>query len=462
MKKFIGNKAFYRMVLTIAIPIMVQNGITNFVSLLDNIMVGMVGTEQMSGVAIVNQLIFVFNISIFGIISGAGIFGAQFYGCGRHDGVRHTFRFKIICCALLAVAAVAVFFFFGEDMIAMYLHGEGNEAELATALMHGRRYMLVMLIGLVPFALEQAYVSTLRECAETVVPMKAGIVAVLVNLVLNYILIFGKLGAPVLGVVGAAIATVMARFVEAAIIIIWTHRNTKRNPFIEGAYKSFYIPAGLVGKIFVKGTPLIVNEALWAAGVATLMQCYSVRGLIAVAGLNISATIGNVFNVVYLALGSAVSIIVGQLLGAGKMEEARETDTKLIAFSVGSCVLIGGLLAVMAPLFPMIYNTTDEVRSLAVWFIRILALCMPMNAFMNVAYFTLRSGGKTVITFLFDSVFMWVVSIPVAYTLSRYTAIPIVPLYFMCQMVEIIKCIVGFVLVKKGVWIHNIVLGQED
>ena len=287
--------------------------------------------------------------------------------------------------------------------------------------------------------------------------MKAGIVAVLVNLVFNYILIFGKLGAPALGVVGAGVATVMARCVEAAIIVIWTHRNERKHPFISGAYQSFYIPSGLVGKILVKGTPLIVNEALWAAGVATLMQCYSVRGLTAVAGLNISSTIGNVFNVVYLALGSAVSIIVGQLLGAGKMEEAKDTDTKLIAFSVGSCVIMGGLLAITAPLFPMIYNTSDEVRSLAVWFIRILALCMPMNAFMNVAYFTLRSGGKTVITFLFDSVFMWVVSIPVAYTLSRYTSIPIVPLYFMCQMVEIIKCIVGFVLVKKGVWIHNIV-----
>ena len=445
------------MVLTIAIPIMVQNGITNFVSLLDNIMVGMVGTEQMSGVAIVNQLMFVFNISVFGIISGAGIFGAQFYGCGKHDGVRHTFRFKIIFCGLLTLAAVAVFFFFGEDMIAMYLHGDGNDAELATALHHGRQYMLVMIVGTIPFALEQAYVSTLRECGETVVPMKAGIVAVLVNLVFNYILIFGKLGAPALGVVGAGVATVMARCVEAAIIVIWTHRNERKHPVISGAYQSFYIPSGLVGKILVKGTPLIVNEALWAAGVATLMQCYSVRGLTAVAGLNISSTIGNVFNVVYLALGSAVSIIVGQLLGAGKMEEAKDTDTKLIAFSVGSCVIMGGLLAITAPLFPMIYNTSDEVRSLAVWFIRILALCMPMNAFMNVAYFTLRSGGKTVITFLFDSVFMWVVSIPVAYTLSRYTSIPIVPLYFMCQMVEIIKCIVGFVLVKKGVWIHNIV-----
>jgi len=461
MKKFIGNKAFYKMVLAIAIPIMIQNGITNFVSLLDNIMVGMVGTGQMSGVAIVNQLIFVFNVSIFGIVSGAGIFGAQFYGSGKHDGVRHTFRFKFLCCLLLSVVAVIIFYFYGEELIYMYLHGEEKGGDLSVALINGRKYMLVMMLGLLPFGIEQAYTSTLRECGETVIPMKAGIVAVLVNLVLNYILIFGKFGAPVLGVVGAGIATVVARYIETVIVIVWTHKHKKRFPFIEGAYKSMHIPAGLIGKIFVKGTPLIVNEALWASGMAMLMQCYSIRGLTAVAGLNISNTIGNVFNVVYIALGVSVSIIVGQLLGAGKMEEARDTDTKLIVFSVASCAVMGTILAIVAPLFPMIYNTTDEVKNLAVQLIRVLALLMPMNAFMNVSYFTLRSGGKTVITFFFDSVFMWVASIPAAYLLSRYTQIPIVPLYFMCQMVEIIKCIIGFVLVKKGVWIQNIVLDHE-
>ncbi len=217
MKKFIGNKAFYKMVLAIAIPIMIQNGITNFVSLLDNIMVGMVGTGEMSGVAIVNQLIFVFNVSVFGIVSGAGIFGAQFYGCGKHEGVRHTFRFKFLCCLFLAAVAAIIFYFYGENLIYMYLHGEESGGDLTIALTNGRKYMLVMMVGLLPFAIEQAYTSTLRECGETVIPMKAGIVAVLVNLVFNYILIFGKFGAPVLGVVGAGIATVLARYIETAM-----------------------------------------------------------------------------------------------------------------------------------------------------------------------------------------------------------------------------------------------------
>ena len=139
------------------------------------------------------------------------------------------------------------------------------------------------------------------------------------------------------------------------------------------------------------------------------------------------------------------------------MDEARDTDTKLIAFSVCLCLGIGAVLALLAPLFPMIYNTTDEVKALATSFIRVIALYMPMGAFLHASYFTLRSGGKTIVTFVFDSVFMWVVSIPCAYVLSRYTAVPIVPLYFACQMIEIIKCVIGYVLVKKGIWLQNIV-----
>ncbi len=460
-KKLIGDKAFYKMVLAVAVPIMIQNGITNFVGLLDNIMVGRIGTEQMSGIAIVNQLMTVFNISIFGAISGAGIFGAQFFGCGDHKGVRDTFRFKLYACLLILVVGLLIFIFAGEPLILLYLHGEGIEEQLNAALQYGKDYLAVMLVGLFPFALEQVYTSTLRECGETMVPMKAGIAAVLVNLVLNYLLIFGKFGFPELGVTGAAIATVISRFVQAGIVVGWTHRHAKQMKFITGAYASPTIPLGLVGKILQKGSPLIVNEILWAAGMAYLMQCYSVRGLYAVAALNISSTISNLFNTVFIAMGSAIAIIVGQLLGAGKMEEARDTDTKLIAFSVGSCVLIGGVLVLLAPLFPMMYNTSDEVRSLAAAFIRIVACCMPMAAFMHASYFTLRSGGKTVITFLFDSVFLWCASIPLAYVLSRYTTLHIIPLYLLCQLVDIIKCIIGFILVKKGVWIHNIVQTEE-
>lgn len=460
-KKLIGNREFYKMVLAVAVPIMIQNGITNFVGLLDNIMVGRIGTEQMSGIAIVNQLMMVFNISIFGAISGAGIFGAQFFGCDDHKGVRDTFRFKLYACLLIVIVGLLIFIFAGEPLILLYLHGEGMEEQLNAALVYGKEYLAVMLVGLFPFALEQVYTSTLRECRETMVPMKAGIAAVLVNLVFNYLLIFGKFGFPELGVAGAAIATVVSRFVQAAIVIIWTHKHADRMKFITGAYASPVIPLGLVGNILKKGTPLIVNEILWAAGMAYLMQCYSVRGLSAIAALNISSTISNLFNTVFIAMGSAIAIIVGQLLGAGKMDEAKDTDTKLIAFSVACCVGIGGILALTAPLFPMMYNTSEEVKELATAFIRIVACCMPMAAFIHASYFTLRSGGKTIVTFLFDSVFLWCASIPLAYVLSRYTTLHVIPLYLACQLIDIIKCVIGFILVKKGVWIQNIVQEKQ-
>lgn len=460
-KKLIGDKAFYKMVLGVAVPIMIQNGITNFVGLLDNIMVGRIGTEQMSGIAIVNQLLLVFNLAIFGAISGVGIFGAQFYGCKNHKGVRHTFRFKVYICAALVLLGILVFLAWGEQLILLYLHGEGNEAALQATLEYGKQYLLVMLAGLLPFGVEQVYTSTLRECGETKVPMIAGIIAVCVNLVLNYLLIFGMLGFPKLGVVGAAVATVISRYIQAAVVVVWTHRHTERMPFIVGAFRELKIPTQLTVNIIVKGTPLMCNEILWAAGMAMMTQCYSMRGLDAVAALNISSTISNLFSVVFMAMGNAISIIIGQLLGAGRMEEAKDTDVKLIAFSVGSCFVLGGLLILLAPLFPQLYNTTDSVKELATRLLRVAAGCMPLAAFMHASYFTLRSGGKTIITFLFDSVFLWCISIPVAYVLSRFAGLPMVPLYLSCQLLDIIKCVIGFVLLKKGVWVNNIVSSSE-
>ena len=456
-RQFIGDKAFYRMVLAVAVPIMIQNGITNFVGMLDNIMVGQIGTEQMSGVAIVNQLLMVYNLCVFGGLAGAGIFTAQYFGQKDNEGIRQTFRYKFWMALVLTVGAISLFLLLGGNLIQMYLKGGSDGGDLAAALRYGKSYLRVMLLGLPAFMMVQIYVSTLRECGETVVPMQAGITAVVVNLFFNYLLIYGKLGLPALGVVGAAVATVISRYVEAAIVIVWTHRHKEKNPYIVGIYRTLRVPKHLVGKFFIKGAPLLINETLWSSGMAMLTQCYSVRGLSVIAGLNIANTINNVFNVVFIAMGDAVAIIIGQLLGAGKMEEARDTDNKMIAFSVCCCIGIAALMILIAPLFPRIYNTSEDVKALAVQFIIAQAIFMPQAAFMHATYFTLRSGGKTIITFLFDSVFVWCVSVPVAYGLSRFTAVPVIAIFAMVQIADWIKCIIGFLLVKKGVWLQNIV-----
>lgn len=456
-QKLIGDGQFYKKVAIIALPVLVQNIITNFVSLLDNIMVGQIGTEQMSGVAIVNQLIFVFNICIFGGISGAGIFTAQYFGKGDHKGVRDTFRAKMIICLAVTLIAAGILFFFNDGLISLFLHQSDEGLDLTKTLGHAKEYIYIMLLGLLPFAVTQSYSGTLRETGQTVVPMFAGMVAFVVNMSLNYILIFGKLGAPELGVQGAAIATVIARYTECIVVILWTHIKHNKCKFIEGAYRSFKIPKHLVKEIATKGAPLMLNEVLWSLGTTMLVQCYSVRGLEAVSAMNISSTVSNLFFCAFFALGSAVSIIVGQLLGAGELERAVDEDRKLIALAVAVCLVIGGVLAAIAPIFPSVYNTTDSIKALATSLLRVAAVMMPLNAFAHMSYFTLRSGGKTIVTFIFDSVFVWGVSIPVAFILSRFTGLPVLELYIIVQSLELIKCIIGFIMLKKRLWVQNLV-----
>ena len=452
------NKHFYRRILAVALPMMIQNGITNFVQMLDNVMVGQVGTIPMSGVAIVNQLMFVFNICVFGAASGAGIFTAQFKGREDNEGIRYTFRFKLLVSLLLGAVGIGVFLSFGRELIGLYLTGEGRPEDAAATMEYGLRYLKVMVVGLVPFALSNAYSGTLREVGETRVPMVAGIVAVLVNLIGNYVLIFGHFGAPALGVVGAAVATVLSRFVELVIVAVWLHCNGARHPYIVGALRSFRIPGALAGDITIKGLPLLVNEFFWSTCMAFLSQCYSTRGLDVVAAMNIATTISQVSNVVFISLGSAVGILMGQMLGAGVPEETiRRDNRRMIGLCVAVCFAVGAVTIALSGVFASLYNTTEAVRRIAVGLICLSAVMMPVNSYNNAMYFTLRSGGQTFVTFIFDSGFSWCVCVPVAFLLSRFTELPILPLYGICVAVDVFKIPVGAYLLKKGVWIRRIV-----
>ncbi len=457
IKKFIGNKAFYKTLLVVIIPIIIQTGITNFVGLLDNLMVGQIGTEQMSGVAIANQLIFIFNLCIFGATAGAGIFGAQFYGNHDFEGVRNAFRFKLYACVGLVAIASTLFLVFGEQLVSLYLSGGDDPASTQATMGYAVEYLHIMTIGFFPFSIAQAYSGTLRESSETVLPMKAGVVAVFVNLGLNYLLIFGNLGFPQWGSRGAAIATVIARFIECFIILWVVHHKKTAFPYFVGAYRTLKIPTTLVKSIIIRGMPLLLNEFLWSFAMATLMGCYSVRGLSVVAGLNIASTVANLFNVVYLSMGNAVGILVGQHLGAGELEKAKDTDNKLLFFATTSCLVVGVIMALFAPMIPNLYNTSEEVRGLATQFLWVSAAYMPIGGFLHSCYFTLRAGGRTGITFVYDCVYIWVVNVVLAFILTRFTDLPIVTIYFICQFADIFKCLLGLILLKKGIWIQNII-----
>ena len=459
MLRSMFEREFVRHTMIIALPIMLQNGITNFVNMLDNIMVGRIGTDPMTGVSIVNSLLFVWNLCVFGGLSGIGIFTAQYCGKEDHEGVRRTFRLQIITAVLLVAVGIAVFTKQGGTLINLYLHEDGGGGSAAATMQAAMNYLAVMCIGFLPFALTQAYGTTIRSYGETVAPMIASFLAVGVNLAGNYILIFGKFGAPRLGVIGAATATVLSRFVELIYIVVWAHTHTKRVPFIVGALKSLYVPAELTISCIQKGTPLLLNEALWSGGQAVLTQCYSVRGLSVVSAFNISQTLANVFNVAFIAMGSATAIIIGQKLGEwgeSRVQDLKDEAWRLTYFSVFLCLISAGLMISISGLFPKIYNTTQEIRALATGLICIIACFMPVHAFNNASYFIIRSGGKTLITFLFDSCFCWAASIPAAFFLAHYTQVPILPMYAAVCSIELVKVVIGRALVNKGIWIRDI------
>ena len=457
IKKFIGDKAFYKMAMTVAVPIMIQNFITNFVSMLDNLMVGNLGTEQMSGVSIVNQLIFVFGLAVFGALSGAGIFTAQFFGKNDREGIQHTIRYKAIITVLLFTVATVIFLVFDDQLISLFLHESDSEGNIELTLSYAKAYLRIMIWGAIPFCITQIFSSTLRETGETVAPMIAGVCAVITNCTLNAVLIFGLLGFPALGVEGAAIATTISRFVECGIVITYVLVKRRKFPYFKGVFKSLRIPRKTFRDITFKGMPLLFNEFFWSLGMSLLSVAYSLHGIDVVAGYSISSTVMNLANIAFISLGTSIGIIVGKQLGANQFKKAYDTDRKLITFSAVISVFIGILVFLVGDKIPLLYNVTPQAKDYAAYFIRVCACFIPVHSFANAAYFTIRSGGKTLVTFLMDSVFIMCVNVPIAFGLYYVADIPIWVSFPIIQSIDIIKVIVGMILVKKKVWLNNIV-----
>ncbi len=463
MKKSINiDKELLKKTCLLAVPIMIQNGIGNAVGLVDNLMVGSLGTEAIVAVSIAGQLMFVFWLALFGALSGPGIFGAQYYGNGDIKGVQDVFRIKFWMAAIVGVAGILIFLGMDDILLGLYMKGQSEEIDAALTMQLAKDYLRIMLLGIPFIAITQVYATSLRETDESFKPMVAGIISVAVDVVFNYFLIFGKFGFPRLGVAGAAYATVLARVAECLVLLIWAHLRSKKHVFLKGLYKKILVQnKDMIWPILKKSFPIMLNEFLWAGAIAFMTQCYSRRGLDVLAGMNISNAICNLLNVVFIALGNAVGIVIGQMLGAGEFKKAKESSVTLMWFTAFACMILTVALIALSGWFPMLYDTTDNSKKMATVFIIITALFFPLQGFLNSLYFTLRSGGKTVITFIFDSVFSWVVCGTCAFILSRFTNMHIYGIYICVQALDIIKVIVGYVMIKKGIWISNLVAGNE-
>lgn len=456
--KLIGNKEFYKTLFVVAIPIMLQSAITNFVGLIDNLMVGSLGTLQMSSVSICNQIINVFQLLTFASANASGIFLAQYYGKRDDEGMANCFRFKAYSMAVLYIVAMAVFVFGGKQIIMLYL-GNNDPSTIAETMAYASSYMKIILIGLLPFAINITVSYSIREIGDTVPPMIASSVAVMVNTLLNYTLIFGHFGLPQLGIKGAAIATVIARFTEMTITVGYAFSKRYTIPFIRHMFDTLTVPTTLIRDIMVKGFPLVINEFFYAIGMAMIVQAYSMKGIEAVAAYNIVNTVANVLFVANIAFGNAIAIIVGRLLGAGEIEQAKQTDAQIIFFSFMLNIVIGLVMFMFVPLVPELYNTSADIKLMAANMLRFYSFYLPVSSLYMSAYFTIRSGGNTFLTFFFDGFYSACISFPLAYVLCRFTGLSIVQVYMIVMSFDIFKVFIGMGLISRGTWAKNIVSG---
>lgn len=281
--------------------------------------------------------------------------------------------------------------------------------------------------------------------------------ALFTNLIFNYLLIFGKLGFPRLGVAGAAIATVISRIVQLGIISVAAHRNTDRFPFLKGLFRSLYIPGELTWSIVLRGLPLLFNQLLLSAGQVLMNQIYSNRGLEAVASMNIVTTVANLFVVIMWSFGNYIAIYTGNLLGNMEFDKARGECPKLMALSFVCCIAGSILLAAISGLIPRLYNVLPLVRTQATQMLLITAVAIPIQSLSISTMFLLRAGGMTRITSLFDCGSTWLLFIPAAWLLVKFTAFTLPVVYLLVNCLELVKAGIGIVLSAKGVWVNNII-----
>ncbi len=443
----IGSRAFYRNLLTVSLPIVAQQLITSSVQLVDNVMVGSLEESAIVSVSTVNQLYFVMMLITFGAIGGAGIFTAQFFGSKDYDKLKETFRFKVITALIVFAFSFILFSLLGKTLIGFFTD---NPETIA----NGMAYLKIIRFGILPWVLSVAIANTFRDMGITRPLLYVSIVAIITNTVLNALLIFGLWIFPEMGIMGAAIATVISRFVEFILSFVLLKKmgsmfDTKLNEL-------FKIEPTLLKQIFKMALPLMLNEALWSMGQTMFMQSYSLRGENALAAMNISGAISQLVFVTFGGIATGIAVMVGNTLGRNELREAKDNAKKLIAFAVFFAACMGILLMGLSFFITDIYKVSDATKQIAQFNIRVNAVFIPVYSYNVAIYFTLRSGGDTKSTLLMDSGYMWMVAVPLAFVLSRWTSLSVMWMFFIIQATDIPKALFGTHRYRKEFWVKNL------
>lgn len=444
---------FYIKFFSITLPIMFQSMATTLVNLVDNIMVGQLGGNAISAVATSNRLFMIITFMLWGIMGASSIFIAQYYGSNKEEEMKQSFRFSLVATMSMMLPLIFIMLLFNDQIARFFVKDEAIVRLIKT-------YIPIMCIGYIPFTIAQNISSAMRAIGKIKIPVLTTVCGVITNTSLNYLLIFGNFGFPQLGVMGAAIATVTARIVE--FLIIFTVYYVRKYGFYTKLKNIFHIEKFRALMIFKKAVPLMINEFAYGVALAMLLKLYATRGANALAAYGIASASTDMFYSAFQGVMNATTILVGHVLGANQLAQAKQNGYKILKATLLIGVSSSIILFLIAPIVPSIYNLSGtikpEVIQLSIWMIYVICSALWAQYVYIACYMILRVGGDMQSTLMLDAGYMWAVNISSIAIFAYFTNFNVILLMIIGHLTDIIKMFIAIGFVKREKWVVNLSL----
>ena len=453
MKKYFGSLSFYKQALMIGIPVMLQSLIQSLVSLVDNFMVAGLGDVKMSGVSVAGQILFVFMVLSNAICAAGGIYMTQFSGAKNSVGMRQALRFKFLLIGSFIAIYLLVCFVFPRPILGMMVIGN---AEAAAILDAGEEYMRLMGFMGIPFCISVVLATSMREIGQVRAPLVISVIGTLVNTGLNWVLIYGNLGAPRLEVRGAAYATLIARFFEMALYIFYVLRNPQ--PFLGKRGEKLPTDWKLFGNILRRGWLMLFSEVLWVISETVTTAVYNGRGgADVVSGMSAGWAIVNLLFASFGGINTATSVIIGKTLGKGQLDEARKQKTWMLSAAVVFGLFMTGMGGLVTLLTPLVFSHLSQVaQGICRDLVLLVSLYMPLWVYTNVQFSVARAGGDTVMGAVVDGGVTLLVVIPGILLLANLTNWGPVLMYGVLKLTDFVKIVTAHLWLRREKWVKNL------
>lgn len=450
LKLDMENKKFYKTLITLCIPIIIQNLLSNLINMIDTVMVGGLGEVSVASIGIANQYFFLYNMALSGIIGGAGLFIAQFYGKNDKENIRKITALSVISSVVLGIGFLLVAIF-SPKFIINFFSNDKEVIKVAT------NYFSIIGFCYPIIAISTVFSMGSRSIRNPKLGMICSTISLSINIILNYIFIFGKLGMPALGASGAALATVIARIVELILLISYIY-------FIKDDYELRFtfrdvklINKDLSRAYISKTIPTFLNDTLWAFGTVLYAVAYSRAGTSAIAASQIASSTGNFFIITAVCIAIGSSIMIGNELGADNIKKAVQYSKKFSILVTVAGALFGGLLILSIPVLLKIFSVSATLAPDIRKIFSVMGVLMALKTFNTfIIIGVLRSGGDTKYALFLEMGCMWFVSLPLTF-FAAYKGVPIYILVGLTYTEEVAKFIFGVPRALSKKWANNIV-----